>query len=102
MDARAPDAAEPFFRRAAEMQPADAATRQQYGLNLLVQDRFDEAARELAEAARLDPRDPDTLSRLAYAEVKLGRIDEARRHAQAALAISPNDPLAQQLIAALR
>jgi 4-amino-4-deoxy-L-arabinose transferase-like glycosyltransferase len=102
MEAKAPDAAEPFFRRAAEMQPGDAATRQQYGLNLLVQNRFDEAARELSEAARLDPRDADTLSRLAYSEAKLGRTDEARRHAQAALTLNPQDLLASQLLAALR
>jgi tetratricopeptide (TPR) repeat protein len=102
MEARAPDAAEPFFRRAADMQPADAAARQQYGLNLLVLNRFEDAARELAEAARLNPRDADTLSRLAYVEVKIGRNAEARQHAHAALAINPSDPLAQQLAALLR
>jgi tetratricopeptide (TPR) repeat protein len=102
MEAKAPDAAEPFFRRAAAMQPADAATRQQYGLNLLVQNRLDDAARELSEAARLNPRDADTLSRLAYAEYKLERNAEARQHAQAALAINPSDPLAQQLAELLR
>ena len=102
MEARAPDVAEPFFRRAAGMQSGDAATRQQYGLDLLVLNRFEDAVRELADAARLDPRDPDTLSRLAYAEAKLGRAADARRHALAALALNPNDPLAQQLAAALR
>src|SRR5262249_60497110 len=95
--ARRAVAAEPFFRHSAEMQPADAATRQQYGLNLLVQNRVEDAARELAEAARLDPRDVDTLSRLAYAEMKLGRPEDARRHVQAALAINPGDPLAPPL-----
>jgi Flp pilus assembly protein TadD len=102
MEARAPDVAEPFFRHAAGMQPGDTATRQQYGLDLLVLNRFDEAARELGEAARLNPRDADTLSRLAYAEAKIGRTAEARLHAQAALAINPGDPLAQQLAALLR
>jgi len=102
MEARAADAAEPFFRRAAAMQPGDAGTRQQYGLCLLVLNRFEDAARELAEAARLNPRDADTLSRLAYAEAKLGRNAEARQHAQAALAINPTDALAQQLAAVLR
>ena len=102
MEAKAPDTAEPFFRHAAAMQPSDAATRQQYGLNLLVLNRLDDAARELTEAARLDPRDPDTLARLAYAEVRLGRTADARRHALAALTVNPNDPLAQQLVAALR
>jgi tetratricopeptide (TPR) repeat protein len=102
MEAQAPDAAEPFFARAAVMQPADAATRQQYGLDLLVLNRFREAARELGEAARLNPRDPDTLSRLAYADAKLGRVADARQHARAALAIDPGDQLARQLLALLR
>jgi tetratricopeptide (TPR) repeat protein len=102
MEAKAPDTAEPFFRRAAAMQPADAATRQQYGLDLLVLNRLDEAARELGEAARLDPRNVDTLSRLAYAEARLGRPADARRHALAALALDPDDPLATQLLGVLR
>jgi tetratricopeptide (TPR) repeat protein/4-amino-4-deoxy-L-arabinose transferase-like glycosyltransferase len=102
MEAKSPGVAEPFFKRAAGMQPGDAATRQQYGLDLLVLDRFEDAARELGEAARLNPRDGDTLSRLAYVEAKIGRTAEARLHAQTALAINPNDPLAQQLAAMLR
>jgi tetratricopeptide (TPR) repeat protein len=102
MEARAPDVAEPFFRHAAALQPADAATRQQYGLNLLVLNRFEDAARELSESARLNPRDADTLSRLAYAEAKLGRTADARQHALAALAIDPHDQLASQLLPLLR
>jgi Flp pilus assembly protein TadD len=102
MEARAPEVAEPFFRHATAMQPADAATRQQYGLNLLVLNRFADAARELSESARLNPRDADTLSRLAYAEAKLGRTADARQHALAALAVDPNDPLARQLLPMLR
>jgi tetratricopeptide (TPR) repeat protein/4-amino-4-deoxy-L-arabinose transferase-like glycosyltransferase len=98
----APVVAEPFFRRAVSMRPELAAARQQYGLNLLVLGRFDEAARELAEAVRLDPRDPDSLSHLAYCEAKLGRGAEARAHASAALALNPADPLARQLLAVLR
>ncbi len=102
MEAKAPAIAEPFFQRAAAMQPSDAAIRQQYGLNLLVLNRFDEAARELGDAARLDPRNADTLSRLAYVEVRLGRPEDARRHVAAALAVNPNDQLARQLAAVLR
>jgi tetratricopeptide (TPR) repeat protein len=98
---KAPEAAEPFFERAAQLAPDDAAVRQQHGLNLLVLERIPDAARELAAAARLDPRNPDTLSRLAYCELKLGRVDDARRHAQAALALNPADPLARELLRAL-
>ena len=99
---RAPDVAEPFFRHAAELRPSQAAARQQYGLNLLVLRRYDEAARELAEAVRLDPRDADGLGRLAYCELELGRTDAALTHAAAALSLNPGDPLASRLVAALR
>jgi Tfp pilus assembly protein PilF len=95
--AQAPDVAEPFFRRAAEMQPQSAAVRQQYGLNLMVLRRYEDAARELAVAAHLDPQDPDTLSRLAFCELKLGRLNDARAHADAALRLNPGDALARQL-----
>jgi tetratricopeptide (TPR) repeat protein len=101
VEARAPDVAEPFFRRAVDLRP-DAAAHQQLGLDLLVLNKFDDAARELGEASRLDPHDADTLSRLAYCEAKLGRLDEARGHVLQALAINPSDPLARQLSLALR
>jgi tetratricopeptide (TPR) repeat protein len=94
--------AEPYFRRAAELAPALASARQQYGLNLLLLQRYDQASRELGEAVRLDPKDPDSLAHLAYAEAKLGRGDAARLHAQAALGIDPSNQLAQQLLALLR
>ncbi len=102
MEAKAPEAAEPYFRRAAEMTPDSAAARQQYGLNLLVLNRIEEAARELAAANRLDPRDADTLARLAYCELKLRRTADAETHARAALAINPADALAQRLLGILR
>ena len=96
--AREPGIAEPFFRHAAAMRPDLASARQQYGLNLLVLGRIEEAARELREAVRLDPRDSGSLSGLAYCEMKLGRIAEARAHAAAALAIDPADPLAAGIL----
>jgi tetratricopeptide (TPR) repeat protein len=97
---RAPEIAEPFFRRAVGLRPDQAATRQQLGLNLLVLGKFGEAAQELGEAARLDPRDSDTLSHLAYCELKTGRPKDARTHALAALALNPEDPLAKGIIRA--
>ena len=102
MGAKAPGVAEPFFRRAVEMAPNVAAARQQYGLNLLLLERFDAAAAELAAANRLDPRDADTLAHLAFCEAKLGRIVEARAHVTSALALDPAQPLARQLQAMLR
>jgi tetratricopeptide (TPR) repeat protein len=99
---KAPELAHAFFKRGAELAPDVAAARQQYGLNLLVLGRIEEAARELSEAVRLDPRNADSLSRLAYCEARLNRVDAARTHAQMALALNPGDQLAQQLLAALR
>ena len=101
-EVKAPDAAEPFFAQAVRMRPDQASARQQYGLNLTVLNRFDEAARELNEAVRLDPKDADSLAYLAYCEVKLGQTDAARAHVRAALAIKPDHPLANQLAAAIR
>lgn len=98
----AADAAESFFRHAVEMDGNVADARQQYGLNLLVLNRFNDAAGELAEAVRLDPRNAASLSHLAYAEARLSRLPEARQHLAAALAIDPGDPMALQLAAAIR
>jgi tetratricopeptide (TPR) repeat protein len=98
---RALDAADRFFQRGAALAPNDAAARQQYGLNLLLLGRFEQAATELTAAIRLDPRDPDSLAHLAYCEFKLGRMTDARAHADAALAIRPDSDLARQVRAAL-
>jgi len=102
MEVRAPETAERFFRQAVQMKPYDAGTRLQYGLNLLILERYDEAAHELSEAVRLDPKDPDSLAHLAYCEAKLGNADGARVHAQAALAIDPSNQLARQILTLLR
>jgi tetratricopeptide (TPR) repeat protein len=101
MEARAPAVAEPFFHRATIMRPDVAAARQQYGLNLLVSGRLEDAYRELSEAVRLDPRNADSLSHLAYCEISLNKPEAARSHVRAALALSPDDPLARQLATAL-
>lgn len=91
---KAPEVAEPFFRRGAALAPGDAGARLQYGLNLLVLNRVQEAAREFDASVRLDPRDADALAHLAYCELMLGQRDSALRHAEAALAISPSHALA--------
>lgn len=96
-----PASAEPFFRRAVQIKPDLASARQQYGLNLLLLDRIEDAKKELEESARLKPDDVDTLSHLAYCEIKLGHLDEARRHVRAALALKPDDELSRKLAAAV-
>jgi tetratricopeptide (TPR) repeat protein len=94
---RAPQDAEPYFRRAAALRPNLAAARVQYGLNLLVLGRIVEARSELAEAVRLDPRDADALAHLAYCELQLGRAADARAHVEAALALDPQHDLANRI-----
>ncbi|HEY3886028.1 MAG TPA: tetratricopeptide repeat protein, partial [Vicinamibacterales bacterium] len=101
VEAKAPDAAEPFFRRAVQIRP-DAASHQQLGVDLMLLGKYPQAAAELAEAARLDPNDAGTLSHLSYCEMKLGRLNDARTSLRQALAVDPNDPLARQLAAILR
>ena len=101
MEGKAPAVAEPFFRHATVLAPDSAAGRQQYGLNLVVQGRFEEAVRELGEAVRLDPRNADSLSHLAFCEASLNRLDAARAHLRAALALNPEDALARRLVTVL-
>jgi tetratricopeptide (TPR) repeat protein len=91
---KAPEVGERFFKRGAELAPGDAGARLQYGLNLLVLNRVEEAAREFDAAARLDPRNADALAHLAYCALALGRSEDARRHADAAIALSPGHALA--------
>jgi Flp pilus assembly protein TadD len=102
MEIQAPEVAEPFFRRATEIAPAQAGARQQFGLNLLVLGRHAEAVLELGEAVRLNPRDADSLAHLAYGEFQLSRFAEAAQHARAALALDPGHPMAHQVDEAVR
>jgi len=99
---KAPEVAERFFKRGAELAPNDAGARLQYGLNLLVLNRIEDAAREFDAAVRLDPRDVDALAHLAYCELVLGRRNDALRHAEAALALAPGHALASAVLAKIR
>jgi Flp pilus assembly protein TadD len=101
-EVKAPEVATPFFQHAVTMRPTQASARQQLGLNLLLLERFDDAARELSEAVRLDSRNADSLAHLAYCEMKLGRIADARTHTEQALAVAPDQTLALQLRSILR
>ncbi|MEZ5319556.1 MAG: tetratricopeptide repeat protein [Vicinamibacterales bacterium] len=101
MEAQAPELATPFFQRAVQIRPDQAGARQQLGLNLLVRQQYDTAARELAEALRLDPRSADSAAHLAYCELQLGRYEQARLHSETALQIDPRHALAGQVRQAL-
>ena len=100
--AATPADAEPLFRRGAALLPDDPGARLQYGLNLLLLSRPEEAAAQLMEAVRLDPRDADGHAHLAAAFFSLGRTGEARASATRALTLRPDHQLAQSVLAAIR
>jgi Flp pilus assembly protein TadD len=75
---------------AVERFPADAALRAAYGQSLFEQQRFVDAARELARARDLGVRDPGTLSILGSALSQAGRVDEARGVLEAAVREHPD------------
>ncbi len=58
--------------------PNDAALRGAYGEALFEQQRFVDAAHELARARALGVRDAETLAALGRALAQAGRVDEAR------------------------
>lgn len=97
----APDVAERFFRRAVAIAPDNARAHHLLGLDLLVLQRYEEAAHEFETAARLDPRNAESLATLAYCEERLSRHAEARRHAEAALALDPSHAIARKVLAKL-
>ncbi len=99
---QAVDLAERMFRHAVSLAPDSADARLQFGVNLVVQSKLDEAATELRTAVRLNPRQPDALAYLAFCELSSGNVAEARRLVAAALAVDPAHPIAQSVRAALQ
>jgi hypothetical protein len=100
--ASTPASGEPFFRRGTELLPDDGDARLQYGLNLLLLKRFEDAEVQLSHAVRLKPRDADAHAHLALAVLSLDRPADAQVHAARALAIQPGHRLAQSVLAAVR
>jgi 4-amino-4-deoxy-L-arabinose transferase-like glycosyltransferase len=90
VEARTPEVAERYFRRAIQLRPDWGNPRQQLGMLLAGENRFAEAATELRAALDRGVRDAQTYGHLAYCEAKLGRPDEARRLMQTTLQIDPN------------
>jgi 4-amino-4-deoxy-L-arabinose transferase-like glycosyltransferase/Flp pilus assembly protein TadD len=98
---RDPALAERFFRQAVTQVPEDPDARLQYGVNLVVQNRLDEAAAQLRAAVSIDPRQPDALAYLAFCELSLGNVADARRFVNTALAIDPSHAIALSVLAAM-
>lgn len=99
---KALDVAERFFSHAVSQIPDDVDARLQFGVNLVLQGKLDDAAVQLREARARDPRQPDVLAYLAFCELSAGNVDEAVRLVEAALAIAPGHPVAQSVRAAIK
>jgi Flp pilus assembly protein TadD len=99
----APDVAERFLRRAAQLAPDSPEAHGLLGVDLMELRRFDEAASEFEATVRLQPRNADTIAMLALAEAELHRDRSSWQHARRALELRPKHPIAsralQQLIA---
>ena len=99
---KALDLAERMFRHGVSLAPDDADARLQFGVNLVVQSKLEDATIELRTAVRLDPRQPDALAYLAFCELSAGNLEEAVRLVETALAIAPGHPVARSVQAAIR
>ena len=99
LDLQAPEVAERFLAHSVEVLPLHAEAHQQYGVNLLLLGRHDDASREFRTAVAIDPRDAVSYSQLAACDVKLNRMNEAREHATTALRLDPTNSVAKQVIA---
>ena len=88
------DAAERRFRRAATLDPDDAAPLVDLSRLRIAQQRFDEAEEYLRRALELAPGDPVVLQNVAEALRKHGRHEEAIESYRAVLAIDPEFAMA--------
>jgi Flp pilus assembly protein TadD len=82
--------AEPFYRRALELDPDFKEAWTNLGLALLTQKRLDEAVRCQREALRLDPDGADAQNNLGMAHYAQGHIAEAENCFRAALRLCPD------------
>jgi serine/threonine protein kinase/Flp pilus assembly protein TadD len=85
------DRAEEASLKALELAPELAETHASRGLALVLQERFEEAERELETAIRLDPKLFEAHYFYARACWHQGKLEEAARHFEAAMEVRPDD-----------
>lgn len=90
-----------WLRKGVEAFPGSAALRHRTGRVLLLLERGDEAAKELAEALRLEPRFLDARLALGLAEEMGGKKDAARAAFEAVRELAPESPEAGEAATAL-
>jgi len=89
----------PHLRRAAELDPQDAASQYNLGLALLRKSSFEEAIPRFQRALALDPRDAQTHNDLAVALAQKRRFEEAVAQFREAIGIDPKFAQAQSNLA---
>ncbi len=85
-------AAEALYRRAVEIQPANAEARYQLGLFLSRVGKLDEARQQLEEAIRWAPGRADLFHQLGVVQTELERYDAAIESLKQSLARGPKRP----------
>jgi tetratricopeptide (TPR) repeat protein len=91
--------AEKEFRRAIALNPGDSFAHEQYGTELEMIGRMDEAIKEMKRARDLDPLSTVTNSGLASAYFLATAYDEAIRESRALLELDPNASIAHGILA---
>jgi Tfp pilus assembly protein PilF len=80
---------ETLWRHAVDVDPGNAAARNNLGTTLCDLGRFDEAVLEFREFVRISPDSVDAHHNLGYALMKSGKLGEATVHLQDALRLDP-------------
>jgi tetratricopeptide (TPR) repeat protein len=99
LDAGRYDQAEAEYRKALELEPADAKVIGKLGLLYAAEGRTVQAFPFLRKAAELDPGQTDVQVKLGLANFELGATKEAREAAKRALAVDPANEDALLLLA---
>jgi TolB-like protein/DNA-binding winged helix-turn-helix (wHTH) protein/Flp pilus assembly protein TadD len=86
--------AEAAFQRATRLDPSSATAHHWYSVFLTARGRFDEAAREIAEARRLDPLSPAIATDVGFELYYAGKYAPAVAQLQEVLRTAPAFPLA--------
>jgi tetratricopeptide (TPR) repeat protein len=94
--------AEPYYRRAVELDPEFQEAWTNLGLAVLAQKRPEEALAYEREALRLDPEYPDAHNTLGMAHYAQGNIAEAENCFRAALRLNPDHAIATLNLGCIR
>ncbi|MFH2201577.1 MAG: tetratricopeptide repeat protein [Elusimicrobiota bacterium] len=85
-----------LYRKALELDPADADTRNDLGLALHYTGRSEEAVKELVEATETEPSFKNAWLSLGFVLTSLGRNEEARPALRHVIELAPGSPQAKE------